>query len=498
VTVTADGAVRGRLHDGVRVFTALPFAAAPTGPLRFRAPRPVARWPGVRDATQPAPSCPQAQSMDPAAKASEDEDCLYLNVWARSSASRAKPMPVMVWIHGGGFTEGWSGAREYDGTRLAQDGVVVVGINYRLGLLGSLMSSALDGGEPSGNYGLQDQQAALRWVQRNIAAFGGNPKNVTVFGESAGGQAILSLLASPASKGLFHKAIVQSAGYAHMSARAEVDAGPAKRAIEEVGCSGRPDVAECLRAAPVSAFLKAKTRIGAVQDDKILPVDPREALSSGRFNRVPVLMGTNLLEGNFFVASSERSLGRRLTEEDYAREAKTFFGAQTDAVLASYPSSRFGSPAAALGQAETDYRHACAADMSRRHLAAYVPVYGYEMNEGDPVQQQPRREVTELPNTDYHTSDLAYVFDVDSTGARLTGRAGRLSARFRRYWTTFAKTGAPAKASEWPRFTKDRPVLLGLSEPPATVDDFTARHRCTFMWERGLVTAKAPADGTPE
>lgn len=209
----AQGLVRGRVLDGVEVFRSIPYAAPPVGPLRFHAPEPPKPWIGVLHATADGPSCPQRPSLDPAGKASINEDCLRLNVFAPVGAATAK-RPVMVWIHGGGFTEGFSGARQYDASTLVRQGdVVVVSINYRLGILGLLATRSLDAanGRPSGNFGILDQQAALRWVRSNIETFGGDPRNVTIFGEFAGADSVLALVASPLSKGLFEQAIAQSA-----------------------------------------------------------------------------------------------------------------------------------------------------------------------------------------------------------------------------------------------------------------------------------------------
>src|SRR5580693_3890236 len=208
IVPTSDGAVRGTTAGAVDEFLGIPYAAPPIGHLRWRPPQPPARWRGVRDATQFGPSCPQAASaFSPPGPFSED--CLYLNVSTptlRPGASR----PVLVWIHGGGFTQ--DSGRNYDPATLAADGIVVVTINYRLGALGFLAHPALASrpGGPAGNYGLMDQQAALRWVQANISRFGGNPRNVTIAGESAGGLSVLAQLVSRGSRGLFQRAIVQS------------------------------------------------------------------------------------------------------------------------------------------------------------------------------------------------------------------------------------------------------------------------------------------------
>src|SRR5580693_3765392 len=207
VVGTANGAVRGLAGGAVDEFLGIPYAAPPVGALRWQPPQPAASWPGVRDTTQFAPHCPQVAG--PFGQASTSENCLFLNVFTPSGG---RDHPVMVWIQGGALVSGES--KDYDPTQLVTDGVTVVTINYRLGALGFLAHPALaDANGQSGDYGLMDQQAALRWVQRNIAGFGGNPHNVTIFGESAGGLSTLSQVASPQAKGLFEKAIVESGSY---------------------------------------------------------------------------------------------------------------------------------------------------------------------------------------------------------------------------------------------------------------------------------------------
>ena len=249
---TAEGPVRGHEQNGVRVFTGIPYAAPPLGALRFRPPQPHAPWTEILEATHEAPACPQTPGSA-IGKTSDQEDCLFLNVWAPPAHAGGK-WPVMVWIHGSG-DKGYGGSPFFDGQRLVRDNhVVLVTINYRLGLLGSLVSSSLDGGddnERSGNYHLRDQQEALRWVQRNATAFGGDPAAVTIFGESAGGAAVLALLASPASKGLFQRAIAESPVIIHPATRASAEQQTTEKVVSDLGCVHTADLAACLRAAGI-------------------------------------------------------------------------------------------------------------------------------------------------------------------------------------------------------------------------------------------------------
>jgi para-nitrobenzyl esterase len=225
-----------------------------------------------------------------------------------------------------------------------------------------------------------------------------------------------------------------------------------------------------------------------VIDKKILPMDTQDAFRSGQFNRVPVLDGNSVNEGAAWVMGSERQLGRHLTESDLPALGKTeYFADGTDTVLAAYPTSKYATADTALMNAVTDFRQSCPTDSTRRALSKYVPVYGYEMTEPDPVQSPPDRQITQLPNTPRHSSEIAYVFG-GNRGEPFTGRAAALSARFQRYWTNFAKLGTPDPTGrEWPPFTARRPVVIGLEEPPKISTDFSARHNCAFMRETGMV-----------
>lgn len=500
VVATVEGPVLGLEHDGVDVFTAIPYAAPPVGPLRFRPPQPRGRWTQPLDANRETPACPQTPGSA-IGKPSEDEDCLFLNVWAPADHAGGK-RAVMVWIHGSG-DKGFGGSPFFDGFHLAHDnGVVVVTINYRLGLLGSLVSPSLDsadGKHLSGNYHLLDQQEALRWVKRNATRFGGDPGAVTVFGESAGGGAVLALLASPASRGLFHRAIVESGAAAQLVSRASAEKLTHDVYLPALGCADAKNVAACLRAAPVAAYLKEAAAFMHVQDDHLLPLDPFVAFQTGAFNRVPVLIGTNADEGHFHAALFESSRGRRTTEDDYrsdiellARIPWTRLGGSVSTVLTLYPTRNFPSPAAAESQFVTDLLFACDADLARRGMSAFTTVYGYEFTESDPVQEEPLAPLTELPNVAYHTSEEAYIFDGDHNHSALTGNAATLSVMMRGYWTSFAKTGDPNGGGRprWPRFSHGNPALLSLQDVPRVTTRFAERHNCAKLEAAGLISVK--------
>ena len=300
VVVTGDGAVRGVAVPGGYAFRGLPYAASPTGNLRWRPPQPPASWNGIRDATQYAPSCLQKPNLfQPPGP--ESEDCLYLNVSTPTLHSDAM-RPVLVWIHGGGFTQ--DGALNYDGTKLAANGIVVVTINYRLGALGFLAHPALASrpGGPAGNYGLMDQQEALRWVKHNVAHFGGDPGNVTIAGQSAGGLSVLAHLVSTGSRGLFQRAIVESGAFA-LNQVPLADAEVFGRTFAgAVGCDDQ--TAACLRQLPPDTLVATfpDAAIPGVVDGKVLTESIGTALAAGHFARVPILNGVNHNEEWIFVA----------------------------------------------------------------------------------------------------------------------------------------------------------------------------------------------------
>src|SRR5215475_4031523 len=280
VTGTANGAVRGLANGAVDEFLGIPYAAPPVGALRWQPPQPAASWSGVRDATQFAPHCPQLAT--PFGQASTSEDCLFLNVFTPSHKQAGSHFPVMVWIHGGALVTGES--NDYDPTALTGDGVTVVTINYRLGALGFLAHPALaDANGQSGDYGLMDQQAALRWVQRNIASFGGNPHNVTIFGESAGGLSTLSQVASPQARGLLDQAIVESGSYNLTQASLSSAEAAGETFAASAGCASQ--TAACLRSLPVSAILANENTAGYTPNlnSEVLPQTLKTAFATGDF-----------------------------------------------------------------------------------------------------------------------------------------------------------------------------------------------------------------------
>jgi para-nitrobenzyl esterase len=403
IATTDNGAVRGVAAGSINEFLGIPYAAPPTGNVRWRPPQPPARWQGVRDATQFAPSCPQPPSPF-APHGAFSEDCLYLNVYApmlRNGDGDGRP--VLVWIHGGGLTE--EGSSNYDGAKLAADGAVVVTINYRLGALGFLAHPALASrpGGPAGNYGLMDQQAALRWVQDNIGRFGGNPDNVTIAGQSAGGLSVLAQLVSTGARGLFQKAIIESGAFAlnQQPLAAAKAAGEAFAA--QAGC---PDqTAACLRHLPVSDLVSTPfTGIPGVVDGKVLTEPIGAALAAGRFARVPVLNGTNHDEERLFVDGLQVTVSggtfapipdEPVGPDNYQANIAAVLGVSADraaAIAAEYPPSAYppspysSSEDAALSALVGDANFACRALQVDQETSARVPTFAYEFNDDNAPQ----------------------------------------------------------------------------------------------------------------
>lgn len=496
---THAGELRGVQGAGVRAFLGIPYAAPPVAERRWRGPRPVEPWGGTRDATRLGSDCVQAIGRDAVLGGGGglvvgSEDCLYVNVYAPSAATEG-PLPVMVWLHGGAFTIG-AGAN-YDPSRLAAEhGRVVVTVNFRLGALGWLAHPAFAGeGEGlGGNWGLMDQQAALRWVQANIADFGGDPGDVTLFGESSGAWSACYLMASPGSEGLFHRVILQSGPCLEPNSLNALSAEAPKGTAfsQALGCGG-PDPVACLRDVPAWRIARVPSprsgingpgSWGPVHTDTVVPVSPPEAFASGRFVRVPVIVGTNADEGRLF-ATEVRDLDR------YQKQTVWMYGEAGERVLERYPVGADG-PGVAIAASFTDSRFACPSDALRRVLSAHVPVHGYEFADPDPVFVLPDW-IMGLEMGAYHASELASVFGTSWLFAdtrRWTPEQRALSERMMRLWAGFGHD--PGFASDWPRVTEGGgPVLVFDPAGDRTDDGFFDRHQCGF-WGGTTLGAVAP------
>jgi para-nitrobenzyl esterase len=482
VADTANGAVRGLADGAVDEYLGIPYAAPPVGALRWRPPQPAASWPGVRDATQFAPHCPQLAG--PFGEASTSEDCLFLNVFTPSHQQPGSGYPVMVWIHGGAFVSGES--NDYDPTQLVEDGVTVVTFNYRLGALGFLAHPALaDANGQSGDYGLMDQQAALRWVQRNIANFGGDSHNVTVFGESAGGLSVLSQVASPQARGLFERAIVESGSYnlTQTSLASAESAGEAFAA--KAGCASQ--TAACLRSLPVSTILADQDAAGYTPniDSEVLPESLGTAFASGNFNRVPIINGTNHDEWRLFVALSTLE-GNPVTAANYQSMIASTLGvsaAVAAVIAAKYPLTAYPSPSIALGAVGTDAIFACPALGIDESVSRYVPTFAYEFNdENAPEDFLPP---VGFPYGAAHASEIQYLMALPTAAfpATLSAQQQQLAAIMKGYWTNFAKRGSPSSSGtpSWPLFSTLTQKIQSLVPPsPQTETDFATAHNCAF------------------
>jgi para-nitrobenzyl esterase len=482
VVQTSEGKVLGTQHQGYRTFQGIPYAAPPVGDLRFRAPQPPSRRSGTLDATAPRSQCAQLTRLGNAE--TFGEDCLFLNVTTPAGDSAPRDgLPVMVWIHGGAFVYG-TGA-SYDASRLAANGgVVVVTINYRLGPLGFLAHPQLTAEQPqlgSGNFALQDQHAALRWVRRNAHAFGGDPRNVTVFGESAGSASVCANVASPTARGLFGRAIAQSysctSDFVELGAAEE--AGTAYAAA--LGCTD-DDVVACLRAQPAEALLRAWDGGAFVVGGGLLPRQPGTALANGTANRVDLLHGNTRDENRLFVPLE---VGTGLTLEQYEGIVRSRFGPAADQVLALYPVTGTTSPITALstlnsdaGTALSTCDHVQAYEVASRRRGVRTYAYQFRDRTASPLVDFPNFEEGAA-----HATELPYLFP-GLFGAPLTPQQQGLSDAMVEYWTSFARSGRPAGKGlpHWPRYGGSDDVL-GLA--PADQGgiapvDVAAESNCAF------------------
>lgn len=497
VASTTYGSLRGEWRNGVARFAGIPFAAPPTGSLRFRAPRPPAPWDGQRDATAFGAVSPQNASMMDALFGGEaepwEEDCLHLNVWTTSPAPLndsgaavtgeaaaanpdTAPMPVMVWIHGGGFEMGSGSSPLYDGTRFAHDGVVFVSLNYRLGSLGFLDLTSVDPAEAgSGNVGLLDQIAALEWVRNNIASFGGDPDDVTIFGESAGAMSVSLLLTAERAQGLFHKAIAQSGALMAKPA-------PTARAdtAEFMAAAGVTTVAE-LRAMPVEELLKAHATMSAVRladpeavirrtgspisflsftpvaDGVVLPTDPEAELAAGSAAGVALLTGTNLEEWKLFSMMSPP-----IEDDDDLRRRVGLMTTDVDGALSAYAADGGEqSPADVECAVLTDVVFCIPATRMADAQVAHAPVHQYRFDWKSPAFGGMIGAA--------HAVEIPFVFQLvnDHRLHVLIGSdaPAELADAMHDAWVSFARTGTPSVAGigTWPSLPKNastRPVVL--------------------------------------
>ena len=500
---TNKGPVVGRLANGMRRFLGIPYAAPPVGPLRWRPPVEHARWTAPLDASAYRDVCAQDSTATRPGFGfrSESEDCLYLNIYTPAKFAADEKLPVMVWLPGGGLFMG--GPPGYDPSAIVKAGrVIYVSISYRLGLFGFFSHPAInDEGHAAGNYGIMDQQFALRWVKDNIDGFGGDAGNVTLFGESAGGWSIWAHMASPGSTGLFEKAIIQS------GTAAPLIATPSLQARERVGLDLAAAVgctdqrAACLRAVPARTLLAAnlmppgvdgmgRFTIGLTVDGAVLPRALRDLFASGQFHRVPLINGTNHDEFTWFQANTELVTGHVLTAAEYPSVLGKIFGATAAAEVATlYPVECYPTPGFALAAAIGDSKFICSGGrMATRIVKQYVTdVYAFEFNVPDSPSPWP---VASFPYRSGHTIELQYLFSGfrggSGTACPLDAGQQRLAEEIVQYWTNFARKGTPngGDLPFWPTYDVETDEFMSLETPtPQVTTSFGVRHHCDF-WDR--------------
>jgi len=514
---TDEGTIRGVDQHGVQAFLGIPYAKPPVGELRWRPPLPHANWTGTLQATVHGAACPQLYGLGVfAGPPSFIEDCLFLNVVTpkATSGGASAGLPVLFWIHGGGLFDGDSS--DYDVTALARQNVVVVTVNYRLGLLGFLAHPALDGAKaPFANYGYLDQQLALRWVQRNIAAFGGDPTRVTIAGQSSGSASTIAHVVSPLAKGLFSRAIFQSGWSVHPS----FDYTSLKDAEQQgvafakaAGCDKTgDDAAACLRALSVEQVLSLQgtaatigpyTNAGTgIVDGALVVEQPREAFASGRFNHVPIMNGLTRDENTFFLMVNEYYTGRSLTAGEHEQSVRQAYASPqypsgtAEKVLAGYPLNKYRTVSEANSELTTD-SILCGAGPANKAFAAWVPLYAYVFNDRSAPSYFPSMS---FRLGAYHTADILYVFPGYHGGnlgrpAKLTPEQQQLSTEMIRYWANFTRTGNPNGSGDtpWPQYTLLRPIYLSQDiGGPATMSEqeYFSRHQCA-LWETVTATSQ--------
>jgi para-nitrobenzyl esterase len=497
---TADvtgGRLQGVVMEGIASFKGVPFAAPPTGENRWRSPQPVVPWTGVRKATAFAPACMQDTGMAArlGAPTTVSEDCLDLNVWTPAQTARDR-LPVMVWIYGGAFVGGATNWPLYDGTHFARKGVVLVSVAYRVGPFGFLAHPALsrESGRGSGDYGLEDQIAGLKWVRDNIAKFGGDPHRVTVFGESAGGISVSMLAASPQAKGLYQRAISESGGSLTPPHGGPGQGVPTLKTAEETGTAflaslGAQDI-KAARELPAEKILDASRQgrrgFWPVLDGHVIVGDEFSLYEAGRFNDTPVLIGTNSDEGAAFTPA-------QVTAADYEKQIRATYGDKAELILAANPHA---TDAQARTAAKNNFRDSVFAwstwrwaSLQSRHPGK-GKAYLYYFDHRTPAS----------PEGSSHASEIAFVFaNLGNPGASPSDADKALSDLMISYWVNFAAQGDPNGPGlpAWPAFSDASPQVMHFDESSSArggvpnleqlkaLDDY-------FAWRRAQAAKASP------
>jgi para-nitrobenzyl esterase len=506
---TTEGPVQGFVQNGIVEFLGIPYAAPPVGTLRWRPPQNHATWTKKIDATTAGPICLQVTTLGPfAGPANANEDCLYLNVYTPNvdPSSAKERLPVIVWIHGGGNVDG--GSTDYDGSKLASQGhTVVVTINYRLGLLGFMANPAIDAeNHPFANYGIMDQQQALKWVRRNIARFGGDAKNVTLGGQSAGSVDTESNVISPGAAGLFERAIFESVLLEPSPLATAEQLGTQFAVAAGCGSGATPAVAKCLRALTAQQIYnlsgtpstEAPYESNIIADGQVLPAATFASLiAAGKFNHMPMLSGTVEDEANFSLGITEffESPRHAFTATDYQNTISAFNSAAYPSGTAAkvqklYPLSAYATPQLAMDAIGTDPL-ACEQRAHNQLYAGQVPLYAYEFDDQTAPSYFPK--MPGFQPLAYHTSDIQYLWPLWHGGPEgiehtLNQKQTNLSDELVAAWTNFAWTGNPNAQGNapWPLYkpnTPNVPSILSEAIPNlATFTDaqFNANHQCKF------------------
>lgn len=461
---TQNGLVQGTIEDGLAVYKGIPFAAPPTGDLRWKAPQPVKNWEGIKQTTAFAPAPFQGGNT----ASGKSEDCLYLNIWSLAKSAKEK-VPVLVWIYGGGFSFGSTSDPVYSGEKLAKKGVILVSIAYRVGQLGFLAHpqlSAENSNKVSGNYGLLDMIAGLQWIQKNIAAFGGDPNKVTIFGESAGGIAVSQLCASPLAKGLFHGAISQSGG-SFGPARIVTYPGENMKTLKMAEADGL----EFAKKAGVNSIAELR-KIEAdklpmgfgmpggwpIVDGYVIPGDQHLLYEAGKYNDVPVLIGYNSDEG--------LSFAREKTPEEFANNVKKRYGKFADDLLKAYPTEGNTVPKTARDltrDAAFGWQTWAWATLQAKTGKSKVFYYYFDQHPDYP------KDSPQYGHGSPHGQDVAFVFmHLDASNPKTSKTDLEISEAMGTYWTNFAKYGTPNGKGilEWPAFNEKKPSVMYFQQTP--------------------------------
>ena len=440
---TSGGPIQGFYTSSVAEFLGIPYAAPPVGDLRWRPPAPAAQWKDTLLTIHFGNSCVQNQDGR-FAHPSITEDCLYLNVFTpKDYAQKQESRPVLVWFYGGGLVAGET--NDYDGSKLADKGdAVVVTVNYRVGTLGFFAHPALDSeGHDDGNYGLMDQQFALKWVQANIAKFGGDPRNVTIFGQSGGATAVMADLVSPLAAGLFQKIINESGTHVVVTPLAKAEKMGESFAAK-AGCTGS-GAAACLRALSPAKIITLAVPPASfyILDGKVITQPTYESFKNGQFNHVPILTGLVADEQAFFLPEMGGGPYRPLSESEFNAFVASFGKNWTSAILADYPLSDYASPSLA-DIAVAQGSKACTARQFDRLWSQYVPVYAYQFDDETAPSYLPPAS---YPMRAFHTSELLYLFPLfrggQGTPHPLDAAQEHLSDQLVAWWTNFARSGNP-------------------------------------------------------